>query len=423
MTDNEPLSNIETASIFEVFQALSERTDDLREAVRRIASPPEGLRASRVFRAGDVARLLGVSERWLRNFAVENRDVLRIQEDGFGRLYTPGDIHRIRNLGRLGPLRPAGTKACVVAVMNFKGGSGKSSTSVALAQSMAARGYRVLFIDMDPQGSASACFDYMHDGRLVSVGELGLDYEDTMGVLLEPAGAPEEVVATRTLSTIARKTHWETIDVIPACPALLLCDFYGQANQSPRSEASHSGLPGWAVRFRQLMSTITDYDVVVVDTPPAVNRSIFGVATGADILVAPVRCAQFDIDALNAWIDVQNIWFSKIKARWYDQLKHIQLRFVLNDRSSQSGSEGKIERVVRSFYGQAVAAETIPHLEALKRGGGSAPSVFDEQPKQPHSLGTAASKARSALNDAFDEIRDLIARGWTTSGTEEEIPA
>jgi hypothetical protein len=54
------------------------------------------------------------------------------------------------------PVRSSGERLQVIAVVNFKGGSGKTTTAAHLAQYLALRGYRILAVDLDPQASLSA---------------------------------------------------------------------------------------------------------------------------------------------------------------------------------------------------------------------------------------------------------------------------
>lgn len=409
---------INGASIYQVFDALSERTGALREAVRKIASPPEGLRRVRLFRMAEAAQQLRVTERWLRQFVSEHSESIAVHSDEGGRWFSPQNLLEIRRLTGLSPLRAEAARATVLSVMNFKGGSGKSSTSVNLAQSIAARGYRVLVVDLDPQASASMCFDYVVDGVSRPFGDIEIDYDDTLGVILEPSGASSPEVASRkTVLSLARRTHWQNIDVIPACTALMFADFLSVSSEHKRTihAAGPSTLPEWAARFKAAMASVTEYDVIVIDTPPAVNRFMLGVTIGSDILVVPVRCAQFDIDALASWIDVQSEWFAAIAARSPDIAEKLQLRFLLNDRSSQSRSETRIEAILRHFLEGSMTTASIPHLEALKRGGGSAPSVFDEPPKSPASFAAAAGKARNQLFAAFSDIHELIYARWVDS--------
>lgn len=121
----------------------------------------------------EAAAYIGIGEGYLRQVA----------SDGHGpepmpngrRMYTPDDMDRIRKsldekngTSKYVPVRRANEKLQVLAVMNFKGGSAKTTTSAHLAQFLALRGYRVLAIDLDPQASLSALFGHQPE---LDVGE------------------------------------------------------------------------------------------------------------------------------------------------------------------------------------------------------------------------------------------------------------
>ncbi len=134
--------------------------------------PPTSQKTIRQFSPSEAAAYIGIGEGYLRQVA----------SDGHGpepmpngrRMYSPDDMDRIRRsldekngAPKYVPTRRANEKLQVLAVMNFKGGSAKTTTSAHLAQFLALRGYRVLAIDLDPQASLSALLDINLNWTLV----------------------------------------------------------------------------------------------------------------------------------------------------------------------------------------------------------------------------------------------------------------
>ena len=125
---------------------------------------PDAKKTLRRFTSGEVAGLLGVSDAYLRKLHLEGRGPDPKTGPGGRRLYAPEDIRVLRHEleatakvpGSYLPGRRAGDHCQVIAVINFKGGSGKTTTAAHLAQKAALDGYRVLAIDLDPQASLSA---------------------------------------------------------------------------------------------------------------------------------------------------------------------------------------------------------------------------------------------------------------------------
>ena len=124
-------------------QALSERL----QAHRAQLFPPDAKRQLRKFTSGEVAELLGVKDAYLRKLHLEGRGPKPETRAGGRRYYTPGDIQALRQMLEKGaksagtylPGRRNGDHLQVITVINFKGGSGKTTTAAHLAQKLTAR--------------------------------------------------------------------------------------------------------------------------------------------------------------------------------------------------------------------------------------------------------------------------------------------
>jgi chromosome partitioning protein len=116
----------------------------------------------RKFTSGEAAALLGVNDSYLRKLHLDGKGPSPEVSSGNRRHYSAEDIHNLRILlektarkpGDYLPGRRAGDHLQIIGVMNFKGGSGKTTSSAHLAQRLALKGYRVLAIDLDPQASS-----------------------------------------------------------------------------------------------------------------------------------------------------------------------------------------------------------------------------------------------------------------------------
>ncbi len=172
------------------------------------------------------------------------------------RMYSPDDMGHIRRIldekngaPKYVPNRRAGEKLQVIAVMNFKGGSAKTTTSAHMAQYLALRGYRVLAIDLDPQASLSALFGHQPE---LDVGES----ETLYGAI--------KYENPRPITEIVRSTYTPNLHVIPG--NLELMEF---EHETPKAIMSGHAESMFFARIGEVVTDIESlYDVVVIDCPP-----------------------------------------------------------------------------------------------------------------------------------------------------------
>src|SRR6218665_3744689 len=176
------------------------------QQLRARAFPPTAEKQLRKFMAGEAAKLIGISDAYLRTLAADGT-IPDAEKNGAGRrLYSLEQIHEIRrylsgNKKGYSPQRTANEALQVIAVTNFKGGSGKTTTAAHLAQYFALRGYRTLAVDLDPQASLSALF--------------GIQPEFDLGPNETMYGAIRYDDQQRPLADIIRKTYFTGLDIIP----------------------------------------------------------------------------------------------------------------------------------------------------------------------------------------------------------------
>ena len=219
------------------------------------------------------------------------------------------------------PYRPRGLPAKVIAVANFKGGVGKTSTAAHLAMSAVLDGYRVLVVDLDSQGSMTSIFggkvadewqtvfpllarhygEHLRRENLSRLdrGEAPLPLEDTVDQSLN-----------LTAQSLAQKTHWPNIDLIGA-----QLDLYWAEFQVPVWRMQARTWKLWDALSERLEAdgALDDYDVVILDTPPALGYLTINALAAADILLVPTGASFLEFESTGRFFDMLHATFASIE--------------------------------------------------------------------------------------------------------------
>ena len=197
-----------------------------------------------------------------------------------GRLYAGADPSLSSAFRHPALARSATDSPLVIACQNFKGGVGKSTTCVNFAHYLALKGYRVLVIDTDSQATTTSMFGYVPDADITQ--------DDTVLPYLASDQA--------SLAYGIRPTYFPGIDLVPACLALY------EAEIAIVMRVAAQPTPAQRIAFfselRFGIQTVADaYDVILVDSPPALGMISVNVLMAADALLVPSAARMFDFSS------------------------------------------------------------------------------------------------------------------------------
>lgn len=240
----------------------------------------------------------------------------------------------------------------IIAVANQKGGVGKTTTAVNLSASVAAKGKRVLIVDLDPQGNTTS--GYGISKREVEAG--------TYQLLLGEIGAPDAV----------RRTPYD-VDVIPANIQLS-----GAAIELIGLEKRES-------RLRQALAGISEqYDFIFIDCPPALDLLTLNGLCAADSVLVPIQCEFFALEGLSELMST--IRTVKKMYNPYIELEGVLLTMY----DGRLNLTLQVVSEVKKFFGDKLYVSTIPRNVRLAE----APSYgMPVNHYDPSSKGTAAYAA------------------------------
>ncbi|MCP4827162.1 MAG: AAA family ATPase [Shimia sp.] len=326
------LSTLGTATTTTGFGAIAKACEAGRQDLASRGLDAEGGRQLRLFSTWEITKyLIPVATGHFRRVLKQNPDLPqgRSETAGGAKWFTLDEVLRLRAFfGQEGskakeylPYRPEGQPAKMVAVANFKGGVGKTSTAAHLAMSAALDGYKVLVIDLDSQGSMTSVFGGQVEDEWQTVFPLlarhygqHLRSENQRRLDRGEAPVPLDDTLTDALDVTAQdlvqKTHWPNIDLIGAQLNLYWAEF-----QIPVWRMAARGWKLWDALTESLEADglLDAYDVILLDTPPALGYLTINGLAAADILLVPMGASFLEFDSTGRFFDMLHSTFGSIE--------------------------------------------------------------------------------------------------------------
>ena len=383
----------------DLVQRHGERLSAQLKAHHRSIFPPEAEKTIRRFSPPEAAKLIGIAEGYLRQVAAETVGLTSTAAGG-RRTYSVEDIHALRcqlDLGARGgrrylPHRQAGEHLQVIAVMNFKGGSGKTTTSAHLAQHLALHGYRVLAIDLDPQASLSALYGHQPE---FDVGPNETIY-----------GAIRYDDACRPMAEVVRATYIPDLHLVPG--NLELMEF---EHDTPRALLRKA--PGDTLFFARVDQAIAQaqnhYDVVVIDCPPQLGYLTLSALTAATAVLVTIHPQMLDVMSMSQFLLMTGDLLDEVAnaggSTSYDWMKYVVTRFEPSD-----GPQNQMVAFLRSIFGDHVLNHPMLKSTAISDAGITNQTLY-EVDRQQFTRSTY-DRAMESMNAVNAEIEAGIRKAW-----------
>lgn len=358
--------------------------------------PPQAQKAMRLFSPAEAAAFIGIGEGYLRQVASEGHGPAPLSNGR--RMYAVEDIERIRRVldeggksGKYIPHRRGDEKLQVLSVMNFKGGSAKTTTSAHLAQYLALRGYRTLAIDLDPQASLSALFGHQPE---LDVGE---------GETLYGAIRYDE---PRPIADIVRSTYTANLHLIPG--NLELMEFEHETPKAMMMGGAAETL--FFARIGDVLSEIESfYDIVVIDCPPQLGFLTMSALCAATSVLITVHPQMLDVMSMSQFLSMTSELMSVVERAGgrtsYDWMRYLSTRFEPND-----GPQSQMTGFMRAIFGNRMLQNAMVKSTAISDAGVTKQTLYEVERSQ-FVRGTY-DRAMDSLNQVNGEIEELIRQVW-----------
>ncbi|MEQ5872643.1 AAA family ATPase [Sagittula sp. NFXS13] len=422
-----------TADFARIAQACASGRQDLESR----GLEENGNRSLRLFSTWEITRyLIPVATGHFRRVLKENPDLPQgmSETSGGAKWFTLDEVLQLRaHFGTKGskakdyrPYRPDGLPAKMLAVANFKGGVGKTSTAAHLAMSAALDGYKVLVIDLDSQGSMTSIFGGQvqdewqtvfpllarHYARTLQSdnqaraarGEVPQPLDDTLSSALQ-VKAPE----------LIQKTHWPNIDLIGAQLNLYWAEF-----QIPVWRMNARGWRLWDALTESLDEDgiLDEYDLIFLDTPPALGYLTINGLAAADILLVPLGASFLEFDSTGRFFDMLHATFGSIEeaeniaaralgreglAFEWDAVRALITRY-------DSSQQAELAALMQSYLGPTLSPHRQGFTALIGQAGEQVQGIYEADYRDFNR--ETYARGRETFDATWAAVKSLIIGAW-----------
>lgn len=216
----------------------------------------------------------------------------------------------------------------VISVANQKGGVGKTTTTINLSASIANRGYRVLIVDIDPQGNATS--------------GLGIEKssikQDIYNVLIDEIPLKDTILHTST----------KRLDLVPATINL------------SGAETELISMMARETRLKSALDAVSnDYDFIFIDCPPSLGQLSINAFTASDSILIPVQSEYYAMEGLSQLLNTIRL----VQKHFNKDLGVEGVLLTMLDSRTNLGAE--VVKEVQSYFDKKVYKTIIPRITKL----------------------------------------------------------
>lgn len=248
--------------------------------------------------------------------------------------------------------------AVLIAFANQKGGVGKTTTAINLSVLLAERGFRVLLVDIDPQGNATSSLGIDKRELSATIYHLLIDQVPMSDVLLEEVRP--------------------NLDLLPSAPMLA------------GAEVELVDMPRRAQRLQAALEPVVgSYDLILVDCPPSLGLLTLNALTAVNDVIVPIQCEFLALEGLGQLIAT----IDRVKRQLNPSLDILGVLMTMYDARTRLSAH--VVEEVRRFFPQRIFRGIVPRSIRLAEAPSYGQSIAEYD---------AGSRGAIAYNAVADEL-------------------
>lgn len=373
---------------------LAHAGEQMIERLRKRAFLPDVRKALNLrFGIAEAAQLLGCSTNRIRMAEDDGRLPIPGQTESGRRLgYTIEELQTMRAVLGASPARAETDRPAVIAVQNFKGGVGKSTVTVHLAHYCAIQGYRVLVVDCDSQATTTTLFGFNP--------HFNISRHETLYPYLS-------IEPTQTdLNYAVKSTPWPNINLIPSNLELFDVEY----------ELAATGGDGQSIlatRFRKLKQGLADigrnYDIILLDPPPALGTISLAVMQSANALLVPLAATIPDFCSTVQFLSMMDQVIEQLTSAGFS-IDYQFVRLVCSKFTSNDPAHAMVREIMTKTFGSALLPTPILESAEISHAAIRMMSVYELD----KAIGSAKThkRCRANLDEVMSQVEVLVKEMW-----------
>jgi len=238
----------------------------------------------------------------------------------------------------------------IIALVNQKGGVGKTTTSINLSASLAALGKRSLLIDLDPQGNTTT-------GIGINKGDITKSIYD---VLIGACDIEEALV----------KTKYKNLSVLPA--SINLAGLDTELAEKSKTQENFSRTSQLKIKLDKIKE---NYDYIIIDCPPSLGVITTNALSAANSVIIPIQCEFFALEGVTQLLKTIMLAQKTLNKDLY--IEGVLLTML--DSRTNLGFE--VVEDIRKFFKEKVYNTIVPRLVRLTEAPSHGEPIIAYDPK------------------------------------------